>query len=360
MRWVCEASWPRSDQGQPAPLGRGSMNVHLHRPAGAIARSCPAPPLDSPPINLPSPRRDPSGRPSWHGARTRWRRDRPLRARTLAAHASSLVAGEALAARLSTADRPLPTDRAGGATGTTRRSRPRGRRSISAWIGRGCRWRPESAVSCRVSHAPGAYADAGGWPRRRCDRRPADRRAIGVGKTPIAHGLSRRLQRLGIAHCHVEGDNLDAVFPKPRDDPRGTRITESNLTALWTTYRAHGHHRLIYVNTVSVVEHELVGRAVGGEVRFVGVLLTCSDQTAASRLGRIEGDRHLPGQRMLSERAAGELEREAAPWVTRISTDERPIDDLVRELLRLTAWAHVDGARNRTRVRSLEARGPSP
>src|SRR4051794_28780248 len=70
----------------------------------------------------------------------------------------------------------------------------------------------------------------------------------GSGKTTVAYAVSARLQELGVAHCHVEGDNLDAAYPKAPDDPRGTRLTEANLTALWRNYRLIGHHRLIYVN----------------------------------------------------------------------------------------------------------------
>jgi Adenylylsulphate kinase len=76
----------------------------------------------------------------------------------------------------------------------------------------------------------------------------------GVGKTSVAYAVSARLQEVGVAHCHVEGDNLDAAYPKPADDPLGTRLTKDNLRALWQNYRSRGHFRLIYVNTVSVLE----------------------------------------------------------------------------------------------------------
>ena len=44
----------------------------------------------------------------------------------------------------------------------------------------------------------------------------------GAGETSTAHEVSAQLQQLGVVHCHVEGDNLDAAHPKPADDPAGT------------------------------------------------------------------------------------------------------------------------------------------
>jgi MinD superfamily P-loop ATPase len=64
----------------------------------------------------------------------------------------------------------------------------------------------------------------------------------GVGKTTVGYAVSARLRQMAVAHCHVEGDNLDAAYPKPRDDPQGTRLTEANLSALWHNYAALGCH----------------------------------------------------------------------------------------------------------------------
>lgn len=47
-----------------------------------------------------------------------------------------------------------------------------------------------------------------------------------------AYEISAQLQAAGVAHCHLEGDNLDAAYPKPDDDPSGSRLTETNLRAL--------------------------------------------------------------------------------------------------------------------------------
>ncbi|VTR78323.1 adenylyl-sulfate kinase [Cellulomonas hominis] len=98
----------------------------------------------------------------------------------------------------------------------------------------------------------------------------------GAGKSSVAFEVSAQWAREGLAHCLVDGDNLCAAYPKPASDPHGSALTEANLRAVWATYAAAGYRRLVYVNTVSVLERELVTRALGGRADVRGVLLTAS------------------------------------------------------------------------------------
>ena len=160
----------------------------------------------------------------------------------------------------------------------------------------------------------------------------------GVGKTSVGHEVSELLQVAGVWHCLVDGDDLSAAHPKPADDPHGTALTEANLAALWATYVAAGHHRLVYVNTVSVLEAPMIVRAMGGQVRPIGVLLGASDDVVASRLtGREVGsalDQHLRRSTEMAEH----LEAEAEAWVLRVDTDGLTVGQVAADVVAATGW----------------------
>ena len=160
----------------------------------------------------------------------------------------------------------------------------------------------------------------------------------GVGKTSVAYEVSAQLQTLGVAHCHVEGDNLDAAYPRASDDPAGTRLTGANLAALWANYAALGHHRLIYVNTVSVLEPDLIVRAVGGRAEVTGVLLTATDETTRARLGTREIGSGLEAHLERSRSMAALLEQRAPAGTHRVSTDQRSVVEVAADVIDRSGW----------------------
>ena len=165
----------------------------------------------------------------------------------------------------------------------------------------------------------------------------------GSGKTTVAHEVSVRLRELRVAHCHVEGDNLDAAYPKAADDPRGSRLTEMNLAALWRNYRAIGHHRLLYVNTASVLEPQMITRAMGadglGEIHLVAVELTARDETVAARLAAREGGSALAWHVERSPRMARVWARRSPRTTLRVGTDHRDVTSVAAEVIDLSGWA---------------------
>jgi len=160
----------------------------------------------------------------------------------------------------------------------------------------------------------------------------------GSGKSSLGFEVSAQLQLASIAHCFIEGDFLDQAFPAPSGDPSRTLLTEDNLAVLWRNYSARGYHRLIYTNTVSVLEADLVGRAMAGEVRFVGVLLTADDATVRQRLEYREVGSQLEAHVARSAAMAEMLEETCPPWVIRVPTDGRELIDIAREVVELTGW----------------------
>lgn len=161
----------------------------------------------------------------------------------------------------------------------------------------------------------------------------------GVGKSTVGWEVSAQLQAAEVAHAFVEGDNLDQVFPAPADDPTRAAITEANLAALWRNYAALGCSRLIYTNTVSVLEPDLIARALGGAPRITAVLLTARDETALRRLGEREIGSQLARHAARGAAMAVHLENQAPATVLRVPTDGRAVTDIAREVILAAGWA---------------------
>ncbi|MBF0721137.1 AAA family ATPase [Sanguibacter inulinus] len=171
--------------------------------------------------------------------------------------------------------------------------------------------------------------------------------ASGTGKTTVGWELSAILEQRCVAHCVIDGDTLGHIFPAPPGDPSRSGIVERNLASVWSGFAEVGQTRLIYTNTVSVLEEEMIRRAVrassaGGvvssEVEFTSVVLVAGARTVAQRLARREtGDRvDLHIDRSL--RAAMLLQQRASKSVVVISTDGRAVEDVALEVLDATGW----------------------
>lgn len=161
----------------------------------------------------------------------------------------------------------------------------------------------------------------------------------GVGKSSVGWEVSQLLQARDTAHCFVEGDFLDQIHPAPADDPNRTVITERNLAAIWANYAALGQRRLVYTNTVSVLEEPMIRRAMGGgEIRSTPVLLTAEEATVRERLARREIGSQLGPHIERSLAMARLLAEEAPPHTVRVPTDGRSVEEIAREVLRAAAW----------------------
>ncbi|MEV5529395.1 hypothetical protein [Streptomyces prunicolor] len=165
-----------------------------------------------------------------------------------------------------------------------------------------------------------------------------------VGKTTVGWEVSVRLRAAEIAHAVIDGDFMGQVHPAPDGDPHRTSIAEANLTAVWGNYAALGYRRLVYTNTVSVLD-EAAGqfrRAMGADVRIVRVLLTASDATAAAaaRLNGREIGSELERELANSARKAGVLDERAPIDTVRVVTDGRSVVAIAGDALAVTGWVN--------------------
>ncbi|MFI5800185.1 hypothetical protein [Streptomyces sp. NPDC051677] len=161
----------------------------------------------------------------------------------------------------------------------------------------------------------------------------------GVGKTTVGWEISAVLQGRGTAHCLIEGDYMDQIHPAPDDDPHRAAITERNTAAVWSNYAALGQRRLIYTNTVSVLEEPVIIRAMGGdEIRSTCVLLTAEEATVRERLAQREIGSQLTAHIERSLRAAQELDEKAPAGTVRIPTDGLTVQDIAVRVIEAAAW----------------------
>lgn len=162
----------------------------------------------------------------------------------------------------------------------------------------------------------------------------------GVGKTTVGWEVSARLRAAQVAHAVIDGDFMGQVHPAPEGDPHRAAIGERNLTAVWRNYAELGYRRLVYVNTVSVLD-EATGmflRAMGDSVRIVRVLLTATDETTEGRLRGRELGSELESELRGSRRRARSLDAGAPAGTLRVVTDGRSVTEVAAEVTAATGW----------------------
>lgn len=160
----------------------------------------------------------------------------------------------------------------------------------------------------------------------------------GVGKSTVAIALHDILSEREIAHAVIEGDNLDLAYPAPWTAHPGSLLTERNLAAMWSNYRELGYRRLIYTNTVSVLQIPELSAAIGGEVEAVGILLRGSSGAVRSRLLAREEGAALEAHLKRSENAARRLDAEAPAEVHRLDTERASPNAVALQILTILGW----------------------
>ena len=161
----------------------------------------------------------------------------------------------------------------------------------------------------------------------------------GVGKSTVGWEVSAQLQQASIAHCFIEGDFLDQAHPAPPGDPSRTELTRKNLAALWRNFAELGYQRLIYTNTVSVLEPDMIVDAMNGDVKVTSVLLTAADEIVNQRLGGREIGSQLEAHISRGTSMARYLAEHAPPEVVRIETGGRSVVEVAGDVVATTGWS---------------------
>lgn len=161
--------------------------------------------------------------------------------------------------------------------------------------------------------------------------------SVGSGKTTVAAGVARLLERRGVPHAWVDVDALCQVWPAPDGDPFATGLAFRTLATAAEGFREAGYRHVVLAR---VVEH--AGDRERYEAAFDGadvrvVRLTASEQERRARLTARE-----PAGASRDWHLARTVELEAVLDAAGVddavvTTDGRTPDDVAAEVL-AAAW----------------------
>ncbi len=167
----------------------------------------------------------------------------------------------------------------------------------------------------------------------------------GVGKSTLCWEMGAMLAEAGVAHVAIESDELDRVFPKPGAEelallaPGARDVSQLNLAALWRTYHALGHTRLIMSGVMLHVAFDKGWiLAAIPEARITVVRLRARDESLRERLARRETGAGRDAQIERSLRQAKRIAGEDAAAFLVVDTDGRSPKELARDALDKEGW----------------------
>lgn len=168
----------------------------------------------------------------------------------------------------------------------------------------------------------------------------------GVGKSTLCWEIGAVLTAAGTPHAIIETDELDRVYPKPGAEELerlkpGTRdVSSLNLAALWTTYQALGHRRLIMSGVMLhlAFDRRWILQAIP-QARFTIIRLIAEEATLLTRLAQREVGSGGADQAERTLRQARRMAEEKQDGIILVPTDGKGPQDLAQIVLAATGWA---------------------
>ncbi|UVK36701.1 AAA family ATPase [Mesorhizobium sp. AR10] len=167
----------------------------------------------------------------------------------------------------------------------------------------------------------------------------------GVGKSTVCWEIGAKLADAQIAHAIVETDEIDRVYPRPgaeeleRLRPGTTDVSTINLAAIWSTYHALGHTRLIMSGVMMHLGFDISWiLAAIPNAEITVVRLQASEETLAERLSRREIGSGAGEQLQRTLRQARRMADENREGLLCILTDGKGPTELAETILRETGW----------------------
>ncbi|ONH52964.1 hypothetical protein CcI49_33170 [Frankia sp. CcI49] len=168
--------------------------------------------------------------------------------------------------------------------------------------------------------------------------------AAGVGKSSTAYEVAHRLRALDVAHAMIDSDELDRVHPWPPPGLPASELSRRNLAAIWSTFAALGHTRLLLTGVFVALAEEAawIAEAVPGADVTV-VRLTADLPTLASRIHRREIGSGAQAQLARTIRQLEMIDQCDPSGTTVIDTTGQTIATTAAQII--DVWLNQPGAR---------------
>ena len=167
--------------------------------------------------------------------------------------------------------------------------------------------------------------------------------AAGVGKSTVAWEIGRQLEIANVRHAIIDTNELDRVYPQPESLSALVALSSRNLRALWESFAALGHSRLILSGVMLNLDADLAWISASIEnAEYTVVRLLASDETLRQRVEtrEIGSGREQQTHRTLAQ--AEVLRQQKTERALIVHTDGRPPEEIAQQILGETGWAPVN------------------
>lgn len=146
------------------------------------------------------------------------------------------------------------------------------------------------------------------------------------------------LRKRKVAHSFIDLDALAETFPRPKDDPYGSRLALRNLRDVWANCTAAGSRNLVVARVVETdSDLEGIRAAIPGSQATV-CLLRATDDALLSRIRKREVGSGLAWHEQRTLELADSLEK-CGPFDFVVDTDQRQPPDIAREIVDQVQWS---------------------
>lgn len=167
----------------------------------------------------------------------------------------------------------------------------------------------------------------------------------GIGKSTLCWEIGAQLAAAKVPHAIIETDELDRVFPRPTPEqlatlrPGASDVSALNLAAMWQTYRALGHTRLVMSGVMLDLDSDCrwITSAIP-HARMTAVRLVGSETTLMQRLDQREIGSGRDAQARRSLRQLRHISDETPGATIIVPTDDKTPAELARIVLKAVRW----------------------